>query len=57
MEGFTNQIDEATKISNQVIILGDANLCMFNWNKEKFHEIKNTIWQKAETHFEQTKTV
>ena len=38
---FTGQIDKAAAISNQVIILGDANLCMDNWNQEKFLH-KNT---------------
>ena len=41
MEMFTGQIDKAAAISNQVIILGDANLCMDNWNQEKFLH-KNT---------------
>ena len=36
MEIFTKEIDLASASSKQVIILGDANLCMFKWNLEKF---------------------
>ena len=41
MEIFTKQIDLASASSKQVIILGDANLCMFKWDLEKFIH-KNT---------------
>ena len=36
MEIFTKQIDTASEKLEQVLILGEANLCYLKWNLEKF---------------------
>ena len=48
IKNLTSQVDNASKISNRVIVMGDMNLCSRKWNLDKFKDkTVAEIWKSS----------